>query len=398
MRDNWQTVRLGDLCTIKGRIGFRGYTRQDLVEKGEGAITLSPSNIVDDKLNLDKCQYISWFKYDESPEIMIFEGDIIYAKTASIGKVALVKDLPEKATINPQFVVFKNIKCNRSFLYYAVRSHGFKEQVSLITNGVAIPTVSQSNLEKLHIKLPSVSEQQRIVDELDLLTGIIDKKNAQLRDLDALAQSIFYEMFGDPITNEKGWPIKNVGEFADVTDYVANGSFATLRKNVSYKSEPDYAILVRLADFSNAFDRRKFVYVDKHAYDFLAKSKLFGGEIIMSNVGSVGKSFICPDLGQPMSLAPNSIVIKTPNNIYSYACFQMPSFQLAIKGITSQTALPKFNKTEFKKIKVICPPAEMQTRYEVRWKAIQGQRERIKASLKDAQALLDSRMDYYFND
>ena len=205
MRDNWQTVRLGDLCTIKGRIGFRGYTRQDLVEKGEGAITLSPSNIVDDKLNLDKCQYISWFKYDESPEIMIFEGDIIYAKTASIGKVALVKDLPEKATINPQFVVFKNIKCNRSFLYYAVRSHGFKEQVSLITNGVAIPTVSQSNLEKLHIKLPSVSEQQRIVDELDLLTGIIDKKNAQLRDLDALAQSIFYEMFGDPITNDKGW-------------------------------------------------------------------------------------------------------------------------------------------------------------------------------------------------
>ena len=92
------------------------------------------------------------------------------------------------------------------------------------------------------------------------------------------------------------------------------------------------------------------MYVDKHAYDFLAKSKLFGGEIIMSNVGSVGKSFICPDLGQPMSLAPNSIVIKTPNNIYSYACFQMPSFQLAIKGITSQTALPKFNKTEFKNI------------------------------------------------
>lgn len=77
MREGWTYKELGNLCTIKGRIGFRGYTREDLVNEGQGAITLSPSNIIEDKLDLSKCSFISWFKYEESPEIMVFNGDII---------------------------------------------------------------------------------------------------------------------------------------------------------------------------------------------------------------------------------------------------------------------------------------------------------------------------------
>jgi type I restriction enzyme S subunit len=91
MKQGWERKKIDDVCLIKGRIGYRGYTKQDLVDKGEGAISLSPSNIKDNKLFFDKCTYISWQKYEESPEIMIFEGDIIYCKTASIGKMALVE-------------------------------------------------------------------------------------------------------------------------------------------------------------------------------------------------------------------------------------------------------------------------------------------------------------------
>lgn len=370
MRNSWSHIRLGDACDIiNGR-------NQKAVEDPSGAFPIYGSGGIMGYANSYLCK----------------GGSTIIGRKGTINRPLYVdKDF---WNVDTAFGLSPKAGIAPRFLFYLCKSINWLRY----NKSTTLPSLVKSDLLQIPISVPGLEEQHRIVDELDLLTGIIDKKNAQLRDLDALAQSIFYEIFGDPISNEKGWPIKYVGEFADVTDYVANGSFATLRENVSYKSEPDYAILVRLADFSNAFDRSKFVYVDKHAYDFLAKSKLFGGEIIMSNVGSVGKSFICPDLGQPMSLAPNSIVIKTPNNIYSYACFQMPSFQLAIKGITSQTALPKFNKTEFKKIKVICPPAEMQAQYEERWKAIQRQRERIEASLRDAQALLDSRMDYYFND
>jgi len=157
-----------------------------------------------------------------------------------------------------------------------------------------------------------------------------------------------------------GIEYKSIGEIAEITDYVANGSFKSIADNVSYKKTEDYAILIRLADFSSGFDKEKFVYIDEHAYNFLSKTKLYGGEIIMSNVGSVGTLFKCPKLNKPMSLAPNTIVIKTPNNDFYYHYLQTKEVQEKIKKITSKSAMPKFNKTEFRKIKVPVPPIEVQ--------------------------------------
>ena len=99
-----------------------------------------------------------------------------------------------------------------------------------------------------------------------------------------------------------------------VTDYVANGSFASLAENVEYKSEEDYAVLVRLVDYNNDF-QGPFVFIDESAYEFLAKSKLYGDEIIISNVGAnVGTVFKCPKLKWKMSLAPNAIMVKFKGN------------------------------------------------------------------------------------
>ena len=188
----------------------------------------------------------------------------------------------------------------------------------------------------------------------------------------------------------QGWEVTNIGSIADITDYVANGSFATLRENVSYLNDKGYAILVRLADYTNNFDKSKFVYIDEHAYDFLSKSKLVGGEIIMSNVGSIGKSFICPDLGMPMSLAPNSIVIKTPNNPFYHYLFQSDYFQTALRTISSQTALPKFNKTSFKKIIVPVPPIAEQEKIVAELDCLSGIIEKKKQQLKELDNLAQS--------
>ena len=93
--EEWVECRLGEVATIVGRIGFRGYTINDIVVKGMGAIALSPTNIVNNQLTYDKDNtYISLYKYEESPEIMIKEGDIIFVKTGStVGKVAYVDKL-----------------------------------------------------------------------------------------------------------------------------------------------------------------------------------------------------------------------------------------------------------------------------------------------------------------
>lgn len=160
----------------------------------------------------------------------------------------------------------------------------------------------------------------------------------------------------------KGWSIEKIGEYASViTDYVANGSFAALAENVNYKSEPDYAVLIRLTDYNNNFNS-DFVYIDEHAYEFLSKSKLYGNEIIISNVGAnVGTVFKCPKLQKKMSLAPNAIMLKTKgNDDFYYYWFTSRNGQHSLQSIVTGSAQPKFNKTNFKELLVPVPPLDVQ--------------------------------------
>ena len=164
----WKT--LGEVCNVVGRIGFRGYTRNDLVERGEGAISISPTNIVNQNLNLsaEKNTYISWEKYNESPEIMIRVGDIVLVKTGStIGKVAIIRELKERATINPQMVVLKGISCLPAYLTYYICTPNFQLQLKSLSGQGSVPNISQARLKTIPIPLPPLSEQRRIVDILD---------------------------------------------------------------------------------------------------------------------------------------------------------------------------------------------------------------------------------------
>ena len=190
---------------------------------------------------------------------------------------------------------------------------------------------------------------------------------------------------------KEGWTYKKLGEVCEVTDFVANGSFATLRQNVTYYNEPNYAILVRLADYSSNFDKSKFVYVDEHSYNFLSKSSLKGGEIIMSNVGSIGKCFLCPKLSDHMTIGPNSLLINTPNNEYFLYYFRSETFQKDLLSITSSATLSKFNKTQLKTLTIPLPSLSEQQRIVSRLDAAFSHIDELKANaekqLSEARAL-----------
>ena len=166
--------KLIDSCHIAGRIGFRGYTKEDLVE--DGAITLSPSNIVDGNMDFGKCTYISWDKYNESPEIMVQCGDILLVKTgSSYGKCAFVKELPKEATINPQFVVLKYIQIDAKYLTCVLQSSYARQCYDDFVLGTAIPTFTQAVLGNMYIPLPSIAEQKRIVDSIKDWTTLVEQ-------------------------------------------------------------------------------------------------------------------------------------------------------------------------------------------------------------------------------
>ncbi len=188
--ERWEWCRLGVITEIYGRIGFRGYTKDDLVEIGEGAITLSPSNIINSKLDFSSCTYISWVKYDESPEIQLAKNDIVLVKTgSSYGKSAIVDKLPEKTTLNPQFVVLKNTKINSSYACMYLQSTHSQNLFREFVVGTAIPTFSQKALSTLLISCPPISEQHRIVEKLNELLSFVDTIESDKTDLQATIQA-----------------------------------------------------------------------------------------------------------------------------------------------------------------------------------------------------------------
>lgn len=196
----WKEVRLGDVCEIYGRIGFRGYTTNDLVDTTkEGAISLSPKNIINGELNLDQCTYIKWDKYYESPEIMINPNEIIITKTgSSVGRTTFVRRVDHPMTLNPQLVVLKNISENAEFLSYYIKSALFQSVLKSIVVGSAIPTLSQKNLANLKINVPKeVDDQRRIASILSSLDRKIELNNKINADLEEMAQAIFKNWFVD---------------------------------------------------------------------------------------------------------------------------------------------------------------------------------------------------------
>ena len=172
--DTWEQRKLGDLCYLRGRIGFRGYTKEDLV--AEGAITFSPSDIAQDgAISTTNNDHITIAKYEESPEIKVSIDDILFTKTASIGKIGFVDNLPEKATINPQFALITPNK-NLIYPYYLfvqLRTEKCLTWAANITGGSSVPTMSQEKLKEMPIYELSLEEEKKIGDLFYKINNLI---------------------------------------------------------------------------------------------------------------------------------------------------------------------------------------------------------------------------------
>jgi len=193
----WDRIELGRFIEIKGRIGYRGYTVNDIVKEGEGAISLSPSNINDaGNLSFEKSTYISWEKYEESPEIMLEDGFTILVKTgSSYGKSALVRNLPVKTTINPQLVVLKPVRINGFFLFLIISNSLVQKQINETVVGGAIPTLSQESISKFEVLIPNEIEQQKIASCLSSLDDLIAAQGQKLETLKLHKKGLMQGLF-----------------------------------------------------------------------------------------------------------------------------------------------------------------------------------------------------------
>lgn len=201
--EHWEVKKLKGICNAFGRIGFRGYKTTDLVNQGEGAITISPSNMKYDFMTFEKSTYLSWEKYEESPEIKIFNDDIIMVKTGSTyGKVGIVKNLEHEATINPQLLVLKNVTINPNYLYLLLKSNLIQSQVKAEVIGSTIPTISQTKILNFNLVTPPNEEIQSILIYIEKETTILDKTIATIEKEIALVQEYRAALIAEAVTGK----------------------------------------------------------------------------------------------------------------------------------------------------------------------------------------------------
>lgn len=266
---------------------------------------------------------------------------------------------------------------SKRFLYYVLADDTFFDYSMATSKGTKMPRGDKVAIMKYEVPVFSCEEQEKIAGIL----GVLDRKiqlNTKLNEnLEEQAVVLFRSWFStfslspnSPRVNSEfgeipeDFTVVKVGSLPMlVTDYVANGSFASLKANVNLYQEPNYAYFIRNTDLkSGSFG----VFVDQHSYEFLSKSTLYGGEIIISNVGDVGSVFLCPKLDGRMTLGNNIIMLRPEDDhlrYYLYIWFKYLQGQALIQGIKGGSAQPKFNKTDFKNTSVLIPPKDILTRF-----------------------------------
>ena len=242
--------------------------------------------------------------------------------------------------------------------------------LSTIITGAAQPQITRQSLVNVPVKLPSIEEQIHIAKELDLLTSIIDKKNAQLRDLDALAQSIFYEMFGDPNANSLNWPSSS---FKDI--FKLKSGDGLKEKDFVTGQFPVYGGN-GISGYHNAFNKE-------------------GKHIIIGRVGAYcGNVRVVEDC---FWLTDNAFDAFFDSSVLDYYFASWLLNTLDLHRFANHAAQPVISNSGLKDLLIILPPIEIQRHFSERVLAILQQKSSISNSIIDVERLLSERMDAYFS-
>ncbi|WP_237729216.1 restriction endonuclease subunit S, partial [Lacticaseibacillus paracasei] len=274
----------------------------------------------------------------------------------NIGTTNVVKSTRPIAYYVSLALIRPNDAIDVYYLNYAINGLSFQRELRRRTLSVAFPQkINKQEIGKSIVDLPSPSEQIQIGNLFVLLDNLIAATQDSIEALGQAKKALLQHLF-DQSWRFKGysdpWEKRELGEiFNVVTDYVANGSFKSLRQRVSTYSNPNFAYMIRLQDASNNW-KGPWLYTDQQSYSFLAKTKLHPGDILMSNVGSVGKFFLVPDLDRPMTLAPNAVLLRsmTYSTYFLFQLLQTSSMTESINEKTTPGVQQKINKTDFKKI------------------------------------------------
>lgn len=368
MKQGWEYKKLNEVC-----------------EKGS-------SNIVISKLTDNDGDYPLYgasglvkhidFYHQDKPYIGIVKDG------AGVGRVNIYPAY--SSLVGTMQYIFPKKDCLLNFIKYFL----VKLDLSHCVSGATIPHIYFKDYGKDLIPVPSLKIQEKIVSELDKINELIRLKKEQLKDYDNLAQSIFYEMFGDPVKNEKGWEVKKLGE---VCITITDGDHMPPPKSESgipFLTISDINKETRELDFSNTY------FVPIEYYNNLKeerKAKL--NDLLYTVTGSYGIPVIVKDERQ-FCFQRHIALIRPQKEVLStyFLCYWVLS--AAVKSIADKVATGIAQKTvglnSIRKFEIIIPPLPLQHLFAQRIEQIERQKSAVQKSITDLETILASRMQYWF--
>lgn len=385
MINGWINNTIGEICT---KITDGSHNPPKGLPYPTDFKMISSQNVFNDVLDCSDVRYLSEADFSlEDKRTRIRRGDVLLTIVGTIGRCAVVKGNEGPITLQRSVAVLSPTdEVLPRFLMYALM--GNRENLERESHGIAQKGIYLKQLSKFKISRPkTIDEQQRIVNELDLLASIIDKKNAQLRDLDALAQSIFYEMFGNPVTNDKGWPKKRIGELV----HLYNGR-AFKPSDWTESGLP----IVRIQNLNSPDSPYNF-------YDGVVDEAylLKGGELLYAWSGTPGTSFGAHIWKGNKAVLNQHIFKVLFDEKYLNKLYFLYQLNLSVSSLFDQThggvGLKHITKGTLENQLVPLPNMELQNSFAQKVLAIDSEKDRLKCSLLQTKTLLESRMSEYFN-
>ena len=390
MNNNWTYKKLGEVCEILNGFAFKSDEYKD-----NGIRVMRITNVQKGEIVDNDPKFFPLKRKDEITKYILREGDVLMSLTGNVGRVGILEERFLPAALNQRVACLRLIdnEIDKRYLFHILNSDTFENDCIFNAAGIAQKNMSTRWLEQYEIPVPPIETQSRIVSELDLLQSIIDKQQAQLKELDTLAQAVFYDMFGDPVENEKGWEVKKLGEECSDMKYgtsrpaCENGQYPYLRMcNISYDGYLD-------------LNNLKTIDIPKDEID---KCLVKYGDILFNRTNSIeliGKTCMF-DLETPMIIAGYIIRVRLSNKLeprFISRMFNLPSIKKLLremaKGAVNQANI---NSKELASIDIPVPPLSLQQSFAAKIESIEKQKAAISKSIAETEKLFEYTMDKYF--
>ena len=387
MKEGWEYKKLGEVCDIER--GGSPRPISDYITDAENGI-----NWIKIGDAVEGSRYIMSTAEKIKPEGMkksrfVHKGDFILSNSMSFGKPYI---LGVDGCIHDGWLVIHDDSntFNKDFLYYYLGSPTIYSEFKRLAVGGVVNNLNSNLVRGVRVAVPPLSEQQHIVEELDLLSSIIEKKKAQLNELDNLAQSLFYEMFGDPISNEKGWEVKKLGKLC------ITSSGGTPSKTHKEYYEGGNIPWLRSGEVAQGYIYNTEMYITEEGLNNSSAKYFPINTVVVAMYGAT--------VGQVGILKSRMTTNQAICGIFPSESFVPTFLMFFLKGMkpvylkdAAGGAQPNISQGVIKNTIVPIVSIALQQQFASKIEAIEHQKELIKKSIKEVETLFNSRMDYYFN-